>query len=190
MLKTTVIRKIRRQENIGRWPVYVMSHDRHGLWLYSPKGTIYRLQAGSKIVECEVGGGPGGVGHPVMFLVPHEAWWTASWSLKGAIAISVDICTPPTLVDDEWSFSDLKLDPLAFFDGHVEIDDEDEFIDACEGGLISPNEAVKARDTATKIEQSLRDHTEPFGRTGWNKLGEAISLSLPPIKQLRHVPTA
>jgi hypothetical protein len=192
-LPTTVIRKVRRPEDKGicRWPAYVMSNDHHGQWLYSPKGTIHRFQVGSKIVrECEVGQGDAEAGHPVMHLVPHGAWWFAAWSWVGEIGISVDICTPPTLIDDEWSYIDLELDPFAFFDGHVEIDDEDEFVAACEEGLISHNEAVEARATATEVEQYLRDHTEPFGLIGWNKLDEAISLSLPPIRELRHVPTA
>lgn len=191
--KTIIIRKVRRPKGKGicRWPAYVMSNDRHGQWLYSPQGTIHRYQIGSRIVrECEVGQGDAEAGHPVMHLVPHGAWWFAAWSYVGEIGISVDICTPPNLVSAEWSYIDLELDPLAFFDGRVEIDDEDEFVAACEGGLISANEAVTARATAAEVEEYLRDQIEPFGLVGWGKLDEAIGLSLPPITMLRDVSMA
>ena len=166
-----------------------MSNDRHGLWLYSPRGTIYRGQVGSNVSECEVGQGNREAGLPVMHLIPNAAWWMAEWCSDEAL-ISVDICTPPTLIDGEWSYTDLELDPLAFSDGRVEIHDEDEFVAACEAGLISRDEAIKARAAAAEVERYLRHRTEPFGRLGWDKLDEALRLSLPPIRVLRHVSTA
>ena len=84
----------------------------------------------------------------------------------------------------------LELDPLAFPDGRVEIEDEDEFVAACDVGLISHDEAIKARAASTEVERCLRHRTEPFGRVGWDKLDEALSFSLPPIRVLRHVSTA
>jgi predicted RNA-binding protein associated with RNAse of E/G family len=120
-----------------------------------------------------------------MHLIPNEGWWIAAWYDEH---ISIDICTPPTLIDGEWHYTDLELDPMAFSDGRVEIDDE--FADACNSGLIPPNEAIKARTTTTEIEQYLRDQTEPFGRVGWNKFDEALRLALPPIQVLRHISTA
>ncbi|MBD3242684.1 MAG: DUF402 domain-containing protein [Chitinivibrionales bacterium] len=183
-----VIRKVRRAENICRWPAYVMSEDSHGLWLYSPTGTIHRCRAGSEIRECKVGGGPDGPGFHVMHLVPCAAWWTAAWHYgrrEDEVSISVDICTPPRLIDDEWCYTDLKLDPYAFPDGRVVVDDEEEFAAACETGLISPNEALEARAAATEVEGHLRDRSEPFGLVGWNKLDEAMGQSLPPIEELR-----
>ena len=188
----TVIRKVKRPEGIARWSVYVMGNDRHGLWLYSPKGTIYRSQVGLNVVgECEVGQGIGEAGLPVMHLIPNAAWWTAAWCSDGENPqISVDICTPPTPIDGEWSYIDLELDPVAYSDGRVEIDDEDEFVDACEAGLITRDEAINARSAAAEVERCLRHRIEPFGHLGWDKLDEALSLSLPPIRALRHLSTA
>ena len=40
--KTTVIRKIKRPGGIRRWPAYATGDDDFGLWLFSPKGTIFR----------------------------------------------------------------------------------------------------------------------------------------------------
>ena len=184
--KTVVIRKIKRPEGIFRWPAYVISNDCHGLWLYSPKGTIFRGQLGANIGECEVGQGDREEGLPVMHLIPNAAWWIAAWFSE---QISVDICTPPTLIDDEWCYTDLELDPVAHSDGRVEIHDEDEFVAACEGGLITRDEAINARAAAVEVERCLRHRTEPFGRQGWDKLDEALLLSLPPIRALRHMST-
>ncbi len=185
--KTVVIRKIKRPEGIHRWPAYVICSDRHGLWLYSPKGTIFRGQLGSNIGECEVGQGDREGGLPVMHLIPNPGRWIAAWDSEH---IGVDICTPPTLIDGEWNYTDLELDLFAFPDGRVGIDDEDEFVAACEAGLISRSEAIKARAAATEVERCLHRRTEPFGRVGWDKLNQALGLSLPPIRVLRHVSTA
>ena len=185
--KPVVIRKIKRSKALGRWPVYEIGRDRYGLWLYSPKGTIYRGQEGSDIGECEVGQGDRPEGMPVMHLIPNEGWWIAAWCSE---YISVDICTPPTFIDGEWHYTDLELDPIAFTDGRVEVHDEDEYAAACDTGLILHDEAIQARVAATEVEQGLRHHTEPFGCVGWEKLHEAEGLSLPPIRELRHVSTA
>ncbi len=72
-----------------------------------------------------------------MHLIPNATWWIAAWCSGH---ISIDICTPPTFIDGERSYTDLELDPLAFSDGRVEIEGEDEFIVACEAGLISRDE--------------------------------------------------
>ena len=188
--KTVVIRKIKRPDGLRRWPAYELGEDRHGLWLYSPKGTIFRGQQGAEIGECAVGG-YGNEGRPVLHLIPRDAWWMAAW----CEGISVDICTAPSLIDGEWHYIDLELDVIAHGKGHVadgrvHIDDEDEFLAACEAGLISRDEAKQARDAATEMEQCLRLRTEPFGRLGWDKLDKAIGLCLPAIRKLRHVSTA
>jgi Protein of unknown function (DUF402) len=142
----TIIRKVKRPDGIGRWPAFVVSEDSFGVWLYSPKGTIYRGRAGSIITECEVGQGHRAEGRPVLHLVSRAAWWIAAWCFDGdRPVISVDICTPATLIDGEWHYVDLELDPHVFGDGRVEVLDEEEFRAACEAGLITPTEAIEAR---------------------------------------------
>lgn len=185
--ETVVIRKIKRPKGIHRWPAYVMEEDPFGTWLYSPKGTVFRGQVGSEYAECEVGQGNRAEGLHVMHLIPNEGWWVARWALDH---IGVDICTPPELKAGEWHFIDLELDPLAFLNGRIVVEDEDEFEAACEAGIISEYEAREARKTATEIEGWLHDKTEPFGRVGWDKLEKAVSLSLPPIQVLEHLSIA
>jgi hypothetical protein len=148
-MTTTVIRKIKRPDGVGRWSAYVVSEDTYGLWLYSPKGTIYRGRSGRSSTRLEVGQGDRQAGQHVMHLVPRQAWWIAAWTTEGPSAgIAVDVCTPPELKDGEWHYCDLELDPLAYLDGRVEILDENELQMACAIGLITEAEAAQARHTA------------------------------------------
>ena len=190
-MNTTVVRKIKRSDGgAGRWPAYVLGEDTFGLWLYSPRGCLYRGRTGVTLHECEVGQGNRATGLPVMHLIPRVGWWFAAWYRNGdAPIIGIDICTPPTLIDDEWHYTDLELDPHAFDDGRVEIHDEDEFLAACKAGFISFTEAKEARQAADEVAQGLRDKREPFGCVGWDRLDLAVALRLPPITTLSE-PTA
>jgi hypothetical protein len=154
--------------------------------LYSPLGCLYRGRSGETVTECEVGQGDRTRGLPVLRLVPKVGWWFAAWYRVGEAAIiGIDVCTPPTRVDDEWHYVDLELDPHGFDDGRVELHDEDEFTAACEAGLISASEAAEASATAAELVRGLREKREPFGRVGWDRLDTALSLQLPPITVLR-----
>lgn len=182
----TVIRKLKRPATMYRWPAYAVHSDSHGLWLYSPKGTIHRGQVGETIGECKVG--DPGDGAPVIQLIPKSLWWTAMWCRESNASISVDICTPSVLDDDEWTYTDLELDPIRWRDGHISVDDEDEFATSCAAGLISSVEAASARFAAMDMVKRMRNGTEPFGHFGWERLDEALSLPLSPITTLRQVP--
>jgi hypothetical protein len=185
MMKTTVIRKIKRPGGMGRWPAYVLAEDSFGSWLYSPLGCVYRGQSGETITECEVGQGNRARGLPVLHLVPRVGWWFAAWyRIGGAAIIGIDICTPPTRINDEWHYTDLELDPHGLDGGRVELHDEDEFTAACEAGLISATEASEASAAAAELVQCLREKREPFGRVGWDRLDSALGLQLPPITTL------
>jgi hypothetical protein len=89
-----IIRKVKRPEGMMRWPAYVAGNDDHGLWLFSPKGTICRGQSGSGMAEVEVGHGNREAGLPVMHLMPVSAWWTASWCRVPKPRISVSARHP------------------------------------------------------------------------------------------------
>jgi len=189
-MKTIVIRKIKRPDGIGRWPAYVLAEDSFGTWLYSPLGCIYRGRSGGTTAECEVGQGNRARGLPVLHLVPKIGWWFAAWyRLGGTAVIGIDVCTPPTCLNNEWRYTDLELDPHGFDDGRVELHDEEEFKAACEASLISAREAAEAGAAAAELMQSLRERREPFGRIGWDRLDSALALELPPITELGE-PTA
>lgn len=115
----------------------------------------------------------------------------AAWCFDGdEPVIGADICTPPTLIDGDWHYVDLELDPHAFGDGRVEVLDEDEFRAACDSGLIAPAEAVEARRAAQELERHLHNRVEPFGRIGWQRFHDAAALALPPITLLHDVAAA
>jgi len=188
-----VIRKMKRGGGFGRWPAYEIAHDDHGHWLFSPKGTIYwGHQAGREPVEWDVGRpSDAREGMPQLWLLAAERWWVAVWYVKrGVHRVSVDICTPPAIVNDEWVYEDLELDPYWGSDGALGIADEDEFLDACNAGQISTLEAERARATSTNVLNSLRVRAEPFGAIGWSRFGEGMELGLPPIRKLARASSA
>lgn len=72
----------------------------------------------------------------------------------------------------------------------VGIDDEDEFVAACESGSITSDEAFEARSAATDLVGWMRDGVEPFGYVGWGRFEEGLRSALTPIRTLPSVPTA
>ena len=190
-MNTTVIQKIKRSKWFARWSAYAFPRDTFGLWLFTPPGSLFRAEVDGTITECEVGQGTRPVGLAVLHLIPLSGWWMAQWTVEGEQSfISVEICTPPALVDNEWHFVDLEFDPYCESDGCVVVDDEDEFVAACEAGLITPREAHAARAVATEVAGRLEDGAEPFGQVGWGKLREAVDLGLAPLTWLPDARTS
>lgn len=150
-----------------------------------PKGTIYRAQAASTVVELEVDQGTTDAGRDVIHLLPDGKWWVAWWCDE---FIAVDICVPPRLIDGEWRLIDLEIDLAAFRDRRVEVTDEEEFASACDTSVISPTQAESAKAAALEMEVALPERAEPFGRVGWSRMAFAVDLGLPPIKVLTHDP--
>lgn len=95
--------------------------------------------------------------------------------------ITVDVCTPPRLVDGVWTYEDLELDPVGNATGFLELVDVDEFDAAVAQGWMSPDEAEAAQDAADQVEKAMRGLEEPFGRAGWLRLAQAIDLDLAPL---------
>ncbi len=191
-MKQTVLRKVKRGRGFGRWPAYEIATDKHGRWLYSPKGTVYLgYPAASEVIEWEVGRAPdASEGMAELHLVPPTGWWVAKWCVsQGVRRIAVDVCVPAVLDVDEWSFVDLELDPVWGEDGRMEVLDEDEFAAAIDSGLISSEEASSARSASAEIMGWLRDGIEPFGSDGWRRFDEGLACGLPPILVLANTST-
>jgi hypothetical protein len=73
--------------------------------------------------------------------------------------------------DAGWSFIDLELDPVRHeHTGFVEVQDWDEFDDACARGVISLDEAAIARTTSAEMASVLAESVEPWGDEGWERL--------------------
>jgi hypothetical protein len=184
-LRTTVLRKIKRSKGFARWSAYEFERDDFGLWLFTPRGSLFRAEVDGAITECEVGQGTRPSGLAVLHLIPLSGWWMAQWTAEGVRAfISVEVCTPPANVGGEWQFVDLELDPYREPDGRVAVDDQDEFVAACEAGMISSEEAAAARAAAAEVTGWLESGVEPFRQVGWEKLRDAVERGLVPLRWL------
>ena len=182
-----MIRKIKRSKGFARWSAYEFDRDGFGLWLFTPPGSLFRSEVGGATTECEVGQGARPAGLAVLHLIPLSGWWLAQWTAEGAgVFVSVEVCTPPTLLDGEWRFEDLELDPYRGSDGRVFVDDEDEFVAACTAGSITPKEEAAARAAADEVAGWLTDSVEPFGQVGQEKLRDAVQRGLAPLRWLPH----
>ena len=189
-LETVFVRKLKRPVGSGVWSAYVLAEDTYGLWLHSPVGSLYRGEDGRTTELCEVGQGDRDAGRPIVQLIPPAGWWIATWSGGDAeLPITVDICTPPALVGPEWTYTDLELDPYLTDAGAVRTDDWDEFLAACESGLIPPAEQVAARKATADIEHLLRQQVEPFGEIGYGRLDAALAMALQPLTDLSSART-
>lgn len=185
MARTVFIRKLKRPDGSGVWPAYVFDANAVGTWLFSPKGSLYRGEKSGVTGICEVGQGSRDEGLPVLHLIPAAGWWVASWAGEGTYPqVSVDICTPPSLVGHTWTYVDLELDVLSHQPGVVRIDDEDEFAAASQAGIITTGEATAARAATDEVARLLRCGAEPFGRQGPGMLAKAITADLLPLRNL------
>jgi hypothetical protein len=185
--EVTFIRKLKRPDGSAVWPAYHMGEDRFGTWLFTPKGSLYRGERAGVAACCNVGS-PVGPGVAVMHLVPRAGWWLATFwdQAESRWSVTVDICTPPRLADGVWAYTDLELDVLAGSGtGDVQIADEDEFAAACDGGFITPVEAVAARQAADQVARLVRDAAGLFASVGPRRLLVAMGLRLAPV---RHLP--
>jgi len=92
------------------------------------------------------------------------------------------VCRPPVLVDGTCTYVDLELDPFSDGAGLVLIDDQDEFEERCDQGVISAAEAAAAISATREVEQRLRACHEPFGALAWEYMAAALDLGLPPLQ--------
>jgi hypothetical protein len=185
-LEVCFIRKRKRPDGNGLWSAYRLGVDRYGTWLFTPQGSLYRGERGDVVGYCNVGS-PTGAGVAVLHLVPVAGWWIATfWDLSiSAWGITVDICTPPRLLDGVWTYVDLELDVLVEAGtGAIRIDDEDEFLDACDRGFIPVDESIAARSAADDLTRMLAGVIEPFSSVGPQRLAHAIRQRLTPLRSL------
>ena len=105
-----------------------------------------------------------------MLLVPAEGCWTADFNAEDDMEIYVDVTTRPVLDGDTVTAVDLDLDVVRFFDGRVEVLDEDEFAEH-QVQLAYPAELIsQARATCDWLVGAVSSRAEPFGRAarpGW-----------------------
>lgn len=183
MQRIVTVTKRKRPQGTGSWQAYELGHDSYGHWLFTPAHSTHRGMDGETVGYCEVAQSfPGGPGRDSVVLMPHEGWWTATWTTGGQLRCSADIATPPTLTDNAWSFEDLELDPYLTRAGDYAIEDEDEFAEAIAAGLINATEEREAVRAAEDLRQAFTPDG-PLVLAGESWLRQAVERARPPLPE-------
>jgi hypothetical protein len=159
--------KVKRPAGTGSFDVHPFTIDGFGEWLYAPTGSAWDAPQDAGTLSFDV----------VVLIRPQD--WVVSWWVDEPTdrSVAIDICLPPERTTDGWSFVDLELDAVRHSSGVVEIQDNDEFEAACRNGWITAAEAEVALVTAAAMADALRDHVEPWGDAGWQRLAAASNPS-------------
>jgi hypothetical protein len=157
--------KVKRPAGTFAYEVQPLTSDGFGQWLYAPIGSAWDAPHDAGTLSFDV----------VVLVRPRQ--WGVSWWIDEPPdrSVAVDVCLPPERRADGWSFVDLELDAVRHASGIVEIQDNDEFEAARRDGWISAADAKVALATATAMADVLRNHEEPWGEVGWQRLVAARS---------------
>lgn len=126
--------------------------DEHGDWIGIPAGTFMaRPGAEFTTVVVQVG------------LVPRDAGWLATFHGPGwHVATYVDMTSVPWWDGTTCRAVDLDLDVIRMTDGHVFVDDEDEFADH-QVRFGYPTEVVSlAEDACAWVSEQVLEERAPF----------------------------
>jgi hypothetical protein len=160
------IDKVKRPGGIFEFDMELVADDGDGIWLSYPKGAAWRAphDTGTMPFHALVLVRPGD---------PFVTWWVDDPADR---RIEVDICRPPTRTADGWSFVDLELDPVRHErTGVIEIEDDDEFEEACRHGWIDAQDAATASSAAQELAAMLARREEPWGDAGWRRLAALVA---------------
>ena len=142
-----------------RFDAELLGRDEHGTWL-----------AGRPPVPFTGPDGPGTFSDPFAVLVPEDRWWVCSFNRHDKIDgvdIYVDVTTPAVWNSDAHvTVIDLDLDIVLRRDGHLYLDDEDEFEDHLVEYAYPEDLIRSARRTASELMDAVAARREPFGEVG------------------------
>lgn len=172
------IQKRKRPDGRGTWAGYLVAEDEHGLWLFTPKGSLYRGESAAGVSYVEVGQGDRSAGVDVLHLAPRNAWWFAAWHVVDEPTVTVDVCLPPIVLGRRLCYIDLEIDLWKQRTGAYGVADEDEFEDACDAGWIDADERVGALEATAELRRRLSVEDPVFDAIGWDKFDRAIDLCL------------
>jgi Protein of unknown function (DUF402) len=178
------IRKQKRPEGTAIWGSYETARDELGVWLFTPRGSLFRGERAGQTSYCNVGS-PEGAGIPVIHLVRPGEWWIATFWAPGEApwSLTFDLCQAPTFDGLVWSYVDLELD--AWVDPEtrsLQLEDEDEFAEACRAGTISSDEAARVGRAAAEVRALVT--RGDLVEAGMARLTDARRQRLPPIRRL------
>jgi predicted RNA-binding protein associated with RNAse of E/G family len=109
---------------------------------------------------------------PVVVLLatgrPWVTWWVGDPADR---RLEIDVSRAPEVTEAGWHYVDLELDPIRHeSDGRVEIEDWDEYDEACRNDWMSADDAKLALVVAEGCAHALRLGTEPWLQRGWHLL--------------------
>ena len=157
------VRKVKRPGGDFTFTVQPLVEDEHGQWVYGPIGSPWTAPHDSGTLPVDV-----------IALFDPDHWFVTWWvDRPGDRRVEIDISLPPERTTAGWTYVDLELDPIRHEDGTVEVEDHDEYEDACRNGWISPEHAAIALETAQRMADRLRAREEPWGDEGWRRLTRA-----------------
>jgi hypothetical protein len=133
-----------------------LGQDRFGWWFFGRKGLTQQRGAEPPVIWPR----------DFVLLVPVQGCWTAYFNAADELEIYVDVTTRPVLAAGTVTAVDLDLDVVRFFDGRVEVLDEDEFAEH-QVQLGYPAEVIsQARQTCDWLVGAVSSRAEPFGEAG------------------------
>ncbi|HET7799281.1 MAG TPA: DUF402 domain-containing protein [Humibacillus xanthopallidus] len=156
------------------WVGHYLGADEFGHWWYAPAGTRC-VRPGVDFVETD-----GWVS-----FVPHEGAYAAGfYPAHRHVSVYVDMTTEPVwqrraVVDDgpEWEVTmvDLDLDVVLTREGHLFVDDEDEFAEHQVALGYPPEIVTLAERWRDRVLAAVAAGDEPFGSAGheWLRRAEA-----------------
>jgi hypothetical protein len=157
------VRKVKRPGGDFTFTVQPLGEDEHGSWVYGPIGSPWSAPHDSGTLPVDA-----------IALFDPGHWFVTWWvDRPGDRRVEIDISLPPERTAAGWTYVDLELDPIRHEDGTVEVEDHDEYDDACRNGWITPEHAAIALETAQRMADRLRAREEPWGDEGWRRLARA-----------------
>jgi hypothetical protein len=155
--------KIKRPGGVFWFDLEHVCQDDDGTWLRGRVGSPWGAPHDS-----------GALSVPVLVLLapgrPWAAWWVGDPADR---RLEIDVCLPPERTEAGWRYIDLELDPVLHVrDSRVEIEDWDEYEQACLNGWMSADDAKLAHATAKDRADALRRRAEPWQTRGWQLLSQ------------------
>jgi len=130
--------------------------DEHGEWLGCPTGTFY-ARPGMEFVATFAG--------VVLVPVGGAAHLAAFNDAHAGAATYVDMTTPPAWEGTVLHAVDLDLDVVKLHDGHVYLDDEDEFAEHQVSFGYPPGVVTMAERSAAEVLAAVRHGLAPYDGT-------------------------
>lgn len=142
-----------------------LGEDEHGVWLGVPANSPAMRGLGPAYVQQ----------YACVLLFPRDGWWTAFFNPPPRrTEVYCDVTTVPEWNGRKVSMIDLDLDVRRLRDGTIELLDADEFQEH-RTRYGYPSEVVaNAQASAARLQQALREDTEPFASAYWRWLSQVM----------------